>query len=235
MTKLKMTTLAAALLGMGMGSSVALAKSEIDAAMSRIDPDAVSGDKKSTVRHDCGYDVEGWDDASAWIEIDEAEVEVEVRGAKPDTLFTVWVRVKGKTDDGSSFGGSPLTGGGATPMSPGTDLDTLISISPWNNPTGSNDFSLLTNGFRTDANGDGSFETEMDFNVNRGAYPFNLATAATPTGVQGFPVAIHNPAESGLKSAFMVRVVSHCQDDAGHGLAPSVGNDPGREAWFQYP
>lgn len=230
------TVASAALLALASGSALAGKGygNVIDASMSRIGADTPSGDKVSTVRNNCGGGTEGWDGATATVEVAQANggsnVEVEVKGAKPDTVFTVWVRVKGKSADGSGFGGSPLTGGGATPLAPGSDLDTLIGISPWNNAAGSNDFTVLTNGFRTDADGDGEFEIDIDFPVVRGAYPFNKATLSTPTGVAGFPVAIHNPAEPGTSSAFLFRVVSHCQDDSGHGLSPGK-----REAWFQYP
>jgi hypothetical protein len=247
MTKLKMTTLAAALLGMGLGSSVALAGSDsvADADMSRISPDAASGDKVSTVRNNCGGGVEGWEDATAEIEISQkasgSEVEIEVTGAKPDTLFTVWVRMKG-TAHGNTFGGSPITGGGATPLAHSSDLDQLVAdwIGPGSPTAG--------NSFRTNADGEGEFEVDLDFPVVGGAYPFNRmshqahldaqakrrAGANDPTLViTPSPTAIVNPADAGVGPSgtpFLIRVISHCQDNLAHGLSPAK-----REAWFQYP
>ena len=56
-----------------------------------------------------------------------------------------------------------------------------------------------------------------------------MATLETPQG-PGVPVAIANPMLPGHGGPFLIRVVSHCSDDVGHGLSP--GN---REAWFQFP
>jgi len=233
MTKLKMTTLAAAVLGMGMASTMALAGSEvIDADFSRYDPDKASGDKVSTVRNNCGGGVNGFDGASATLELKQkgagSNVEIEVSGAVPNTLFTVWVRVKGK--NGLNPLGSPLTGGGATPLAPGSALDGLNAISPWIDPAGA---PGSANSFTTDANGDAEFEIDLDFPVVRGAYPFQMTATSRPghEGHANVPTAIVDPREPGQGSApFLIRVVSHCTDNASHGLSPAT-----REAWFQYP
>lgn len=236
MTKVKMTTLAAALLGMGMVSTVALAGSSdtVDGFMSRIDPDAASGDKVSTVRNNCGGGVDGYDDATAEISIAQkassSKVEIEVEGGRPDTLYTVWVRMAG-TSHGVAFGGSPITGGGATPLANSSDLDQLVA--DWvgsGSPTAGN-------GFRTDANGEGKFNVDLDFPVVGGSYPFNrmshdahLLAQTKRAEANPIPTPIVNPSDDLIGAPFLIRVISHCQDDLAHGLSPAK-----REAWFQYP
>lgn len=209
----------------------------VDAGMSRISADATSGDGVSTVRNNCGGGAEGWDGASASIEIEQegyqSEVQIKLRDAAPDTLYTVWVRMKGQAH-GTTFGGSPITGGGATPLAHSSHLDQLVAdwIGP-GSPTAGNSFN-------TDDKGKGKFKTKLDFPVVGGAYPFNRMShaahldaqtknpAATPS-----PTAIVNPADAGVGpggTPFMIRVISHCQDGLAHGLSPAK-----REAWFQYP
>ncbi|VAW76589.1 hypothetical protein MNBD_GAMMA15-446 [hydrothermal vent metagenome] len=211
-------------------SSVVDAKSVVDADMSRIVGNSGSG---HNVLDQCGAGVENWNGATASIEIEQkkgrGEVEIEVKGAKPNTVYTVWLRVKGKDASGANFGGSALTGGGATPLAPGSALDAIIHYSPFAAAPGNLGTTNPTNGFTTDANGNAEFEIYLDFPVIRGAYPFNLATAPTPVG-PGVPVAIVNPTEAGVNAPFLIRIVSHCQDGLAHGLSPA-----NREAWFQYP
>jgi hypothetical protein len=228
----------------------------VDAAMSRISADAASGDKVSTVRNECGYGVEGWDYAKASIEIEQegsgSNVEIKVKNAKPDTLYTVWVRMQGSahgganntaggvdpdTGDtvyGTTFGGSPITGGGATPLAHTKHLDQLVA--DWVGP-GS---PTAGNSFNTNGKGNGKFKVKLDFPVVGGAYPFNrmshdahiLAATKKPFAWPN-PTAIVNPADPGIggpSTPFMIRVISHCQDGLTHGLSPAK-----REAWFQYP
>lgn len=162
-------------------------------------------------------------------------VDIKVRGAVPDTLFTVWVRIKGKNglNDGTdgSPPGSPLTGGGATPLAPGSELNALNDISPWNNLAGA---SYSANSFMTDTGGEGNFAIDLDFPVVRGAYPFQMMVGSARPGHDGHadvPTAIADPREPGQGSTpFLFRVVSHCLDNKSHGLSPGA-----REAWFQYP
>jgi hypothetical protein len=156
-------------------------------------------------------------------------VNIEVEDAVPNTHFTVWVRIKGGS--GFNSAGSPWTGGGATPLCSGTEFDTLNANSPWNNPAGTQD--LLCNSFYTDDAGDGSLSASTNFPVVGGAYPFQQSggAAAGPGGdaIPDVPTAIVDP-RTGNGGPFMIRVVSHCTDNANHGLSPST-----REAWFQYP
>ena len=233
MNKFKLTLIASIIAGV---SGAAQAGSNVvEADMSRISADKASGDGVSTVRNNCGGGAEGWDAAAAEIEISqkgsESKVEIEVTGGKPDTLYTVWVRMKGDAH-GTGFGGSPITGGGATPLAHSSHLGDLVDS--WVTGVGT---STAGNGFRTNADGEGEFEVTLDFPVVGGAYPFNRMShdshlqaqtknpAATPS-----PTTIVNPADAGVGGPFMIRVISHCQDDLAHGLSPAK-----REAWFQYP
>ncbi len=234
MINFKMTTLAVTLLTMGAASSMALAGSSvIDDNMSRRGPGSASG-SGDTVEANCALDPSGngWQGATATLEVsqkgDASRVEIEVNGAAPDTLFTVWVRIKGK--NGLNSAGSPLTGGGATPLAPGSALDALNGISPWVDPAGA---SASINSFTTDASGRGEFKTTLDFPLVRGAYPFQMTTTSRPghEGHANVPTAIADPREPGQEGTpFLIRVVSHCTDSASHGLSPAT-----REAWFQYP
>jgi len=233
MKNLKKTTLAT-VIGLTMSGFASAGSNVIDNTMSRINPDQTSGDNVSTVRNDCGGGVEGWEDATAFIEISqrgsESEVEIELKDGKPDTLFTVWVRMKGAAH-GTGFGGSPMTNGGATPLAHSSHLDQLVT--DWvgtGSPTAGNSFT-------TDANGEGEFNVKLDFPVVGGAYPFNrmshtahlLAQTKNPDANPD-PTAIVNPADTGVDAGFLIRVISHCQDGLTHGLSPAK-----REAWFQYP
>ena len=241
MKKIKLTLIAGVIAGI---SGIAHAGSKVvDDPMSRINADKPSGDGVSTVRNQCGGGVNGFDGAIADIEISQkgtsSKVEIDLEGGSPNTLYTVWVRMKGSAhggagNGGTTFGGSPITGGGATPLAHSDGLAQLVA--DWvgsGSPT-------QPNGFITDENGDGEFEVKLDFPVVGGAYPFNrmshdthlLAASKNPAAWPN-PTAIVNPSEAGIggpSTPFMIRMVSHCQDQTGHGLSPSK-----REAWFQYP
>ncbi len=77
-----------------------------------------------------GSDYPGQKSAQAWLETfqsgDMTEVKIFLRNGRPNTLYTVWLRVKGNDQDGNCFGGNPLSNGGATPMAAGSDLDQLV-------------------------------------------------------------------------------------------------------------
>jgi hypothetical protein len=161
-------------------------------------------------------------------------VYVTVKNARPSTLYTVWLRVKGTDRDGNSFGGSPLTNGGATPLAAGSALDELESLSPWNSP-GSTE---LVNGFTTNSMGYGNLSVNLDFPLREGRYPFNeissdalenIRTLKNPSA-KAIPVAIVNPSDANIDAPFGIRIVSHCQDGLGHGLSPA-----NRETWFDWP
>lgn len=193
----------------------------INQAMVRIPPDDTSG-SGHTVRGECGNGEEGWEEARARVKIVQVQgssyVQIGLRNARPDTVYTVWLRLAGTvTATGLSFGGSPLTGGGATPLVAGYNLPEVLHYSPPN--PGTPDPS---NGFTTDAQGNGKLVVALDFPVLGGAYPFNFVDLP--------PTAIVNPAAEGIDGPFMLRVVSHCQDDLAHGVSPA-----NREAWFDWP
>jgi len=151
-----------------------------------------------------------------------------VRNARPNTVYTVWLRVKGGA--GFNPGGSTLTGGGATPLAPGSALVGLNDYSPWGlHPVGS---TTPTNGFTTDADGDANWTANLDFPLIGGAYPFQDGPTVARPGHDGHinvPTAIVDP-RTGNGGPFMIRMISHCTDGLGHGLSPGT-----REAWFQFP
>jgi hypothetical protein len=207
----------------------------IDDVFVRRLPGSTSG-SGHTVEGECPADPSGndWQDATASLVVTQSgygsKVEIEVEGATPYTLFTVWVRLKGSSH-GANFGSSPITGGGATPLANSADMGTLVA--DWIGPGSSTE----PNGFRTDGSGEGSLTLDLDFPVVGGSYPFNgmnaadlaLAQSKRPVAL-AIPTTIVNPTDSAIDAPFLLRILSHCQDDLGHGLSP--GN---REAWFQYP
>jgi hypothetical protein len=156
-------------------------------------------------------------------------VEVEIEDAVPNTHFTIWTRIKGSSSYNPA--GSPWTGGGATPLCSGTNFGVLNDNSPWNNAAGTTD--QLCNSFYTDGSGTGTFKASVNFPVVGGAYPFQQSGGDSANGagdaIPDVPTAIVDP-RTGTGGPFMIRVVSHCTDNANHGLSPAT-----REAWFQYP
>jgi hypothetical protein len=225
MTKLKMTTLAAALLSMGLGSTAVLANSDdnsnddtvVDAPFTKLSGDQQSGNNSGTVNANCSeYDGQ-YDGATASLEISQSgyssEVEIEIEGARPNTLYTVWVRMKGSAHGGANnnngqiygttFGGSPITGGGATPLAHTSGLSQLVA--DWVGPGSPNQ----PNGVRTDDEGEAELKLDLDFPVVGGAYPFNrmthadhvLAATKNPNAWPN-PTAIVNPTDPGNPRGF---------------------------------
>ena len=94
-------------------------------------------------------------DAEAKIKIEEegkTEIEIEVEGAVPKTFYTAWLKLAGS---------SPLTGTGATPLAPTTELDDLsMSTSP---KPGSTD---VVNGFFTDEDGEGERQRQRQRQID---------------------------------------------------------------------
>jgi hypothetical protein len=189
-----------------------------------------------TVEGNCPTDPSGndWQGATANLKIvqvgEQSEVQVRVKDAVPNTHFTVWMRIKGGA--GFNDAGSPWTGGGATPLCSGTEHADLNSISPWNNPAG--DTEPHCNSFYTGNNGAANFKTTVNFPVVGGAYPFQQSGGAQSRPgaadlIPDVPTAIVDP-RTGTGGPFMLRVISHCTDQATHGLSPAT-----REAWFQFP
>ena len=221
-------------------SSAALASSsdaDVESSLSRVSPDALSGSGHS-VRQECGGGLEGYDDASGIIKIMQSsgttKVKIKLKNARPDTHYTAWIRLKG-TSHGLTFGGSPITGGGATPLAAGTELDSLAD--DWLAGAVGNDDGGA-NSFFTNSNGKAKATFDLDFPLVGGAYPFNELThekhleimAAKGTAFVPAPTAIVDPRDDRVAGPFLIRVVSHCQDGHSHGLSPAH-----RETWFNFP
>jgi hypothetical protein len=196
------------------------------------------------VEENCPLDPSGnaWQDAPASLHVeqagDQSVAKIKVRNAVPDTVFTVWMRMAGNGPDGSVISPSPMTGGGATPLAPGSALDGLFHYTP---PFAGS--SNPTNGFTTDKKGNANFSIALDFPVVGGAYPFQRESADAvadwqavraangqgPAPGERRPSPVVNPADPDISGPFLLRVISHCTDQLGHGLSPARC-----EAWFQY-
>ena len=146
--------------------------------------------------------------------------------ARPNTYYSVWLRLKGKDASGNSYGGSPLTGLPGTALIPTTELGNALKS------TGAGNASTdLSNGFWSDDNGNAIFMVELDFPMIDGAYPFQRFEGFDPTDERYmaeepriFPVAI-----VGSGAPFTLRIASHCTDDLGHGLVAGP-----HEGWFDW-
>ena len=146
---------------------------------------------------------------------DSSTVHIKINKARPETLYTTWLRLKGKTigEEAIEYGGSPLTGAGSTPLAASTALASLLSAAEGLG------VPEVANGFRTDAEGNGELVAELDFPILGGAYPFQRHDESlAPLAITGAPFA-----------PFMIRIASHCTDDLGHGV--NAGN---REPWFDW-
>ena len=172
----------------------------------------------NTMLANCGG--ETYDNAAATITLDQRyrsdTVHVSLTNAHPDTLYTLWLRLRGKTEgeNGVSYGGSPITDAGSTPLAPSSELADLIAASA--DGAGSAD---VANGFMTGSDGSGEATITLDFPILGGAYPFHKADPTlAPVPIMGAPFA-----------PFMVRLVSHCTDNIGHGVSAGT-----REPWFDW-
>jgi len=225
-------------------TSVALSDTLVSASMQRI-PAAEKSGSGHTVLQDCAGSkkTKGWSAAQATLRIDQnansSTVRIDVSQAAPDTLYTVWLRLAGSSAGNewggqTSIGPSPMTGGGATPLLSSNYLDQALLQSP---PLEGS--AIPVNGFKTDAKGAAIFVVALDYPVIGGSFPFHRAStdavktlreAGSKWPLVRSPAPIVNPDDSGISAPFMIRVVSHCQDQLGHGLSPS-----NREPWFQWP
>lgn len=184
-------------------------------AFTRLDPDTTDPNGQSVLSHCDG----SYDAASAMIKISQqhqtSQVMVTLTDARPDTFYTLWLRLRGKTsgEDGETYGGSPITDAGSTPLAPSTALASLIEVAEGPGDT------AVANGFMTDETGAGELALTLDFPLVGGAYPFHKADPTLPPlAIVGSPFA-----------PFMIRLVSHCSDNVGHGV--SAGH---REPWFDW-
>lgn len=171
-----------------------------------------------------------WPNAAAMLKIiqtpNKSEVTVAISDARPDTLYTMWLRLRGKTPAGVVYGGSPLTGKPGTPLIPTTMLAAATDAlkSPISDPV---------HGFRTDANGNGTVTVSLDFPIVGGAYPFERfagfdpADTRYPTETPSIPTTAIVGANAG--APFTLRLASHCTDGVSHGLLPGP-----HEGWFDW-
>jgi len=206
----------------------------------RFDPTEPSN-SGHTVINECGGGFDGSDypsqrRAMAMLETfqsgDMTKINIILINGRPNTLYTVWLRIKGNDQDGNSFGGSPLSNGGATPMAASSDLDQLVA--DWTGVGSQNP----TNGFWTDNFGRGVLTKRLDFPLIGGVYPFNKISNSTLANIRtnknnnalATPTTIVDPRNDGVSGPFLLRIVSHCQDDLSHGLSPA-----NRETWFDFP
>ena len=122
----------------------------------------------------CGHD---YSNAAGWIEIEAeggaTEINIELEGAVPNMLHTVWVKLDGI---------SPVTGKPATAAVASEDFAAMLAITPPN--AGSPD---VPNGFYTDSEGEGEIEVELDFHLLE-SYPF--PSGDVPLGGGPWSVAV---------------------------------------------
>lgn len=185
---------------------------------------------------------ETWPKAEARFRLNESHgtsrLTFRIRNARPNTLYTVWLRLLGEDSEGNPFGGSPLTGIPVTPLVASADLpEQLAATLP--NP-GSDQ---LSNGFRTNAWGNGHVSLAVDFPISSGAYPFQrfpdfdqlktdiaLTNPGNLARLGGQAAAIKPVAiVDGSQAPATVLVASHCTDGLGHGLLPGP-----HENWFTW-
>lgn len=181
----------------------------------RLDAGTTDPNGHNAAEH-CGGD---YSEARAKIAIQQAgigsTVSITIEKARPDTLYTTWLRLKGTTlgDEPADYGGSPLTGAGSTPLAASAALESLLAAAEGPGVT------EVANGFWTDEEGNGTLVAELDFPLLGGAYPFHrYDESLAPLAIVGAPFA-----------PFMIRIASHCTDDLGHGV-----NAGDREPWFDW-
>lgn len=162
-----------------------------------------------------------WADAKARLVLSQnataSEVTVTVEDARPDTLYTIWLMLAG---------GSPLMEAGATALIHSDDLPEAVEL------MGAPD-TVATNGFTTDADGNGSITLTVDYPIIGGAFPFQRYegfnaenTAFTREDPRAIPVAI---ADAASGAPFTLRLASHCGDNLHNGLVAGQ-----HEPWFDW-
>ncbi len=131
---------------------------------------------------------------------------------------------------------------GSTPMAPVAAIHDLSFATPDGNlnkdvfapgigdgGAGSNN---VINGFVTDSEGNGRLKIALDYPLIKGAIPFHLfLDDLSPVAIGTDPVF-----------PFTLRIVSHCEDNVGHGLVPGGQLDPeteqplstNHEIWFEW-
>lgn len=199
-------------------------------AFTKLDP-STSDSNGNNILVNCGED---YPNATARMMVNQdsnqTDVDIMVSGARPNTLFTIWLWLKGTDAQGNSFGGNPLSGKSGAPMAPSTAFAELREA------TGSdNGVTEGANVFTTDANGNATFSTTLDFPLFGGAYPFHKIEGFDPAddrfsdNARLYPVALVT-SDASYNAPFMVRIASHCKDGLSHGWAAGE-----REPWFDFP
>lgn len=209
----------------------------------RWDPATPSPTGQSVVR-ECNPagagDPETWPEAIARFRLKErsgrSELTFDIRNAKPDTLYTVWLRLAGVDSEGNTYGGSPLTGLPVTPLVASSDLPTQLAFTLPH--PGSDE---LPNGVRTNRHGKAKLTFSVDFPINSGAYPFQrfpdftthkddaaLTNEMNLARLGGQAASIKPVAiPDGSQAPATILIASHCVDGLGHGLIPGP-----HENWF---
>ena len=184
------------------------------------------------------YSPYDWPDAAATLEIRQGSgksaVTVSIPGAKPNTLYTMWVRRRGSDSAGNPFGGNPLVsvpgkpaiGIPGNPLVPSSYLPAALDAvhAPVQTPI---------HGFTSDAKGAGSVSIDLDFPIIGGAFPFQKFENFDPNdsrltleGASAILVAIVGTLSN---APFTLRLASHCVDGVSHGLLPGP-----HEGWFDW-
>lgn len=206
-----------------------------DGAFSRVPAEAIVGAApgRSVAAHCQSGGVtsdNNWQDATAHLilrqDATSSDVTVSMENGRPDTLYTIWLMLAGKTADGDSFGGNPLMKGGATALVPTTHIAEAVRLI--DAPS-----TEAMNGFTTDASGRGSVQLTLDFPIVGGAYPFQRydgfdVSNATFNRDKARPVPVAITGKS-AGAPFTLRLASHCGDNLHNGLVPGQ-----HEAWFNW-
>lgn len=162
-----------------------------------------------------------WADARAELVLSQSatasEVTVTLESARPDTLFTIWLMLAG---------GSPLMEAGATALIHSDDLAAAVDL------MGAPD-TVASNGFTTDADGNGHITLTLDYPIVGGAFPFQRYAGFdaenevfTRDAPRAIPVAI---ADAATGAPFTLRLASHCGDNLHNGLIAGQ-----HEPWFDW-
>ena len=118
-------------------------------------------------------------------------VVIRVRGAVPNSLYTVWLKLAGA---------SPITGAGATPLAASGDIQEIMEGAGTDSAAGAN-------AFYTNARGNGTLVLRLDYHLTDGVYPFSAFDADLSDVAVG-------------DTPFTLRVISHCTDGLQHGMVP---------------
>lgn len=164
---------------------------------------------------------EHWADARANLLLRQdgamTEVTVAVEDARPDTLFTIWLMLEG---------GSPLMKTGATALIHSDDIAEAVDLMAAPSHE-------ATNGFVTDADGNGSVTLLLDYTIIGGAFPFQNY-AEFDAGNPAFSRDTPRPEPTRIANArdgvpFTLRLASHCGDNLHNGLVAGQ-----HEPWFDW-